>query len=124
MIYQDIIDPYWIVGFTSAEGSFLVKLMKSSAYKTGTQVQLEFNLTQHLRDERLIRSFIEYYGCGSVYKDKETFHYRVSKFIDIYEKIIPFFCKHSVLGKKFQDFKDFCKVAEIIKAKDHLTASG
>jgi hypothetical protein len=40
------------------------------------------------------------------------------------EKIIPFFKKHNIIGEKSKDFADWCKVAELIKAKDHLTSSG
>lgn len=29
-----------------------------------------------------------------------------------------------IVGKKLEDFKDWCKVAEMIKAKEHLTSSG
>ena len=50
--------------------------------------------------------------------------YTVNKFTDIYEKIIPFFKKHKIVGLKSEDFSDWCKVAELIKVKDHLTSSG
>lgn len=45
-------------------------------------------------------------------------------FSDIDEKIIPFFRENKVLGVKLQDFEDWCKVAELIKNKAHLTLSG
>jgi len=121
---QQILEPQWVAGFTSGEGSFMVKVRKSSAYKTGFQILLAFQLTQHSRDENLMRSLVEYMGCGNIYKDKETFHFRVETFLDNNEKIIPFFNKYFIVGVKAQDFKDWCEVAEMIKAKDHLTASG
>lgn len=34
------------------------------------------------------------------------------------------FKKHNIIGEKSKDFADWCKVAELIKAKDHLTYSG
>ena len=40
------------------------------------------------------------------------------------ENIIPFFKKHHVHGVKIKDFYDFCEVAELMKNKSHLTASG
>lgn len=48
IIDQTIKDPNWISGFTSGEGCFLVNLICGSAYKTGYQVLLRFQLTQHL----------------------------------------------------------------------------
>lgn len=74
--------------------------------KIGAQVLLTFQLVQHSRDEQLMRSLIEYFGCGNVCKDKEAFRYRVEVFSDNNEKIIPFFKKYNIAGVKAQDFKD------------------
>lgn len=41
------LDPHWVVGFTSGEGCFSVKITKSLTVKTGFQVQLRFQITQH-----------------------------------------------------------------------------
>jgi hypothetical protein len=49
---------------------------------------------------------------------------RVCKISDLADKIIPLFKKHHILGVKSLDFEDFCKVAEIIKRKEHLTVKG
>ena len=115
-------DPNWIAGFTTGEGCFSVTVINSANRRLGFQVQLAFRLTQHSRDEELLKSLIEYYGCGNIYKDRETFEYRVIKFSDIKDKIIPFFLKYKIIGVKSQDFQDWCKCAEIVKKKDHLTA--
>ena len=48
--------------------------------------------------------------------------YRVTKFDDIVNKIIPFFKKYLILGVKALDFADFCKAAELMKNKAHLGA--
>ncbi len=65
-------------------------------------------------------SLIEYFDCGNVYSTKDAIYFRVGKFSDIVEKIIPFFEKYPILGVKYQDFKDFCWVAKIMKEKGHL----
>jgi len=39
-------------------------------------------------------------------------------------KIIPFFSKYPIEGVKAKDFDDFCKVAELMKSKVHLTSDG
>ena len=130
--------PNWLAGFTSAEGCFLVKL--NFKYKTGVQVQLEFKLTQHSRDEELLKTFIKFFGCGRVSKDRKSFNYKVNRLIDIIDKIIPFFQKHpwppihfialamkwiwGILGVKALDFADWCKVAEMMKYNKHLTPEG
>ena len=38
--------------------------------------------------------------------------------------IIPHFKLYPVIGLKSLDFKDFCKIVELIKNKDHLTETG
>ena len=48
-----------------------------------------FKLGQHARDEQLMGSLIKYLDCGSLYKNKEAFEYRVAKFSDIENKVIP-----------------------------------
>ena len=83
-----------------------------------------FQLTQHSRDEKLMRSLIELLKCGKIYKNRYAFYFTVSKFSDITEKIIPFFKKYPILGVKALDFADFCKVAEMMKDKKHLTKDG
>ena len=32
--------------------------------------------------------------------------------------------KNNLVGKKALEFKDWCKIAEMMKSKDHLTPSG
>jgi hypothetical protein len=73
-----------------------------------------------------MKRLISYFGCGNLEKDprKPCLHLAVYSFADNYEKIIPFFNQHNILGKKYMDFKDWCKVAEIINSKNHLTSQG
>lgn len=84
------------------ESCFNVNIGKNSKYNTGFQVQLRFRITQHVRDEQLMRNLIEYLGCGNVNRRsrEESVDYLVTRFEDIYEKIIPFFAKYPVLGGK------------------------
>jgi len=121
---KNIFDPYWLAGFTSGEGCFILNLFKSSAYKTGFKVQLRFQITQHSRDEALFRSFVEYFECGNVYFREGAVDFIVQKSSDLDRKIIPFFNKYPIVGDKSLNFKDFFKVVELIKHKKHLTQSG
>ena len=87
-------------------------------------MQLVFTLSQHSRDKPLTTSFVEYFECGNLYKRKENFEYRVVKFSDLENKIIPFFKEYPILGAKSKDFEDFCKITAIIEKKGHLTSEG
>jgi hypothetical protein len=48
---QKIYNPNWLRGFTMGERCFLVEISKSSAYKTGLNIRLRFQVTQHIRDD-------------------------------------------------------------------------
>lgn len=118
--------PEWVAGFTSGDGSFKIKLAKSSTHKSGFQVTLIFQLTLHSRDEQLMKSFIDYFGCGKYYSfsNLELGDYVCFKFSDIRDIIIPFFQKHKVIGVKLQDFLDWCLAVELVESGAHLTIEG
>ena len=117
-------DPNWLAGFTSAEGCFYLDLYKSESSKLKAKVRLKLIITQHDRDEQLIRYLIDYLGCGNFYKAGNAARFIVTNFKDIDKKILPFFTKYLIKGNKSQDFQDFCQAVEIIKNKEHLTVEG
>jgi len=57
-------------------------------------------------------------------KEGEAGNFIVERLSDLTEKIIPFYDKYRIHGVKALDFADFCKAAEIMKVKGHLTESG
>lgn len=73
-----------------------------------------------------MNSLISYLGCGNIKHDEKYSWLQliVTKFSDIDEKIIPIFREYKILGDKFKDFKDWCKVGELMKNKAHLTKEG
>ena len=117
---QIIEDPNWLTGFTTAEGCYYIDIYRSKSNKLGFVVRLVFSIGQHKRDEALLISFIYYLNCGTVNKNKDICVFRVTKFDDIVNKIIPLFNNNLILGVKAEDFNDFCKVAEMMKKKEHL----
>lgn len=119
-------DPHWIAGFTAGEGCFSVNIQESKTVKIGFQVQLRFKLTQHSKDELLMKSLITYFGCGQVFKrsKEDKVDFQINKFADLTDKVLPLFQKISIQGVKSEDFADFCKVVDIMKVKGHLTIEG
>ena len=67
----NIRDSQWLVGFTEGEGCFSILVINktegSTSNKTRRNIVLEFQLTQHSRDILLIKSLVDYLGCGNVY---------------------------------------------------------
>lgn len=127
LINQERIKDFnWLAGFINGEGCFFIDIYKSKTNKIGSSVRLKFLLGQHIRDNLLIGSFVDYLGCGRVVHPLSYNHveYVVSNLTDINEKIIPFVQKYPILGSKSLDFEDFCKASLIIQNKEHLTAEG
>ena len=116
--------PQWVAGFTSGDGCFKVSIRESKLCKAGGRVVLVFLLTQHNRDEFLLNSMVNFFGCGQTFKYKDYVEFRCQSFKKNYENILPFFYKYPILGVKAQDFRDWTKVAEMIQTKVHLTKEG
>jgi len=113
----------WLSGFASAESCFLVGITKSNLCRAGYQVYLTFIITQHIRDELLMKGLKEFFGYGRLSRKRDVYEFQVSKFSDV-EKIIAFFEKYPILGEKAKDFNDFSIVAQLMKNKVHLTEEG
>lgn len=83
-------------------------------------------------------NFVKYFDGGIISQFSEAYSYRIMKGApfffyklnkkgapsDMRDKIILFFVKYPILGSKAQDFYDFCKVADLMKDKKHLTPKG
>jgi hypothetical protein len=114
-----------MAGFITGEGCFFIKISKDRN-KAGVGVQLVLQVSQHVRDEALLRSFVTYFKCGQYVHPlhRDWGYYQCTKFSDIYNIIIPFFNQHPILGVKAKDLLDWVTAAEIINKGDHLTIEG
>ena len=118
-------DPNWVAGFVSGEGCFFIgkhKIEKTPGWKVSTA----FLISQHKRDEALLRSFIHYFNCGSYssHSKRNTGEYKCQDFQDNFEKIRGFFFKYPLRGIKVKDFQDWSSALELIKDKSNLTEEG
>ncbi len=122
----------YIVGITDGEGCFYVNLGKYPAYSSGVRVQLHFHIKLQETDKDLLWKICNTLNCGNVYFQKEQrknhtqcYRYTVSSQRDIFLNIIPFFQRYSLQTvSKQRSFRIFCKIAEIVNAKEHLTHKG
>ena len=90
------------------------------------RVYLRFRLTQHERDTQLMELIIKYLGAGRLEKDsrKPVVYLVVGNFLDLTKKIIPFFNKYPICGKKYLDYQDWCKITDLMVLGSHLTEEG
>jgi LAGLIDADG endonuclease len=109
------IDYNWIAGFFTGEGCFSVS----------NNLLLRITIAQHSKDKLLMNNLMNILNCGIVSKNSNnTVVLTISKFKDIYNKIIPLFNEYNIKGVKALDFQDFCKIAKLINEKAHLTLEG
>lgn len=73
-----------------------------------------------------MNKLIDLFNCGNIFKhsNKKAIVLSISKFDDIYFKMIPLFNKYKIKGVKYLDYEDFCKAGEIIRKGDHLKLEG
>ena len=76
-------DPNWLAGFTTGEGCFFINILKTPTYRQGYSIQLVFQITQHNRDELLMRSFIEFFNAGNTFKSQGNYVFKVTKFPEL-----------------------------------------
>lgn len=126
VIEQNVKDPSWVAGFVSGDGTFIISIFNRDT-KTRPGVRLMFKITQHSRDEVLLKSLVNSLGCGRYYAASSNYNHGefvVSNLSDVTGKIIPFFDKYPIGGAKALDFEDFKRVAELMENKAHLTEQG
>jgi hypothetical protein len=102
----------------------MVIIQESKSKITTDNLGLRFVITQHSKDSLLLDNISNYLGCGKCYFNRNEVNLTVSTFSDISHNIISLLNKYPLLGTKKKDYLDFCKVAELIKSKDHLTKQG
>ncbi len=122
----NIPDPYWITGFVSGNGSFLVKISKTNL-NLKERVLLSFRITQHQRDIKLKQALVNYFKVGKISpysNNKPAVYQDVLNFTELKDVIKPFFDKYPLLGTKQLNYMDWCKILKLKEEGYHLTVEG
>lgn len=127
--------PDYVVGLVDGEGSFTVYIRNIDNTKPTRRrvvVEPKFYLKLIEKDKNILYGLRQFFGCGSVYFQKDTrpnhqncYRYEVYKRSDINNIIIPFFKKYKLrFHSKTKDFKIFCRLMKMIMKDTHLSDSG
>lgn len=121
----------YIVGLTDGEGCFYVCVRSPYNKNGGAMVELTFHIKMRAKDKSLLEKIKNTLNCGNVYFQKEKrvnhvqcYRYTVNSHRDILGKIIPFFQEHHLESTKQEDFKTFCKIAEMVCQGKHHSYKG
>jgi hypothetical protein len=121
-----LINPFFITGLTDGEGSFMISVKKSLAYRQHWKVQALFVITLHKKDLELLKRIQSFFGgIGSIdRKGEDILQFRIFSIEQITNIIIPHFDKYQLLTQKKADFELFKLVVKIMNQKRHLTQEG
>jgi hypothetical protein len=119
------LNPWFVTGFTDAEGSFTVMVDKNNKRTLGWRVQAKYQIILHIRDLSLLLQIQEFFGgVGSVSESSNMAIYSVSSVKDLTNIIIPHFNKYFLLTQKAADYLLFKMIVDLMNNKDHLSFEG
>jgi LAGLIDADG endonuclease len=122
------LDAHWVVGFVDGEGCFCVSLHRNP-YITAThhwQLQPVFQVSQHEAHRSVLEGLVRFFDCGAVRSKgpaSRVLTYSVYRLVDLKQRILPFFERHTLVVKH-DDFVRFSAVVRGLRSKEHLTATG
>ena len=120
------INPWFITGFTDGEGCFYIKVRPSINTKIGWTVELYFNLVAKNNPVNLamFEEIKQFFGVGRVRVTALNYiYFEVGSFKDCL-KIRDHFLNYPLISYKLVYFQLWCKVIDIMMAKEHLTMNG
>ena len=118
------LNPWFVTGFSDAEGSFSVLIQHNSRYISNWRVKIIFAIGLHKKDIELLDKIRFYLGVGKLHiHGIDSIQYRVESIKDI-EIIIKFFDNYPLISTKITNYVLLKKAFYMIKLKKHLDEKG
>nr|AYE93290.1 LAGLIDADG homing endonuclease [Termitomyces sp.]AYE93311.1 LAGLIDADG homing endonuclease [Termitomyces sp.] len=118
------INPWFLTGFSDAEGSFIISIYRDEKSKTGWRITPNFSIHIHIKDIALLEGIRNTLGVGKVRKNSSrTAVFRVDNIQEL-QVIVDHFTNYPLIGFKVSDFLLFKECYDLIKQKQHLTQEG
>jgi len=97
------LDPWFITGFTDAEGCFLVSIIKDKEYRLGWSVSPRYQINLHQKDKALLEQIKNL--VWSINKHgSESMKFRVESVKDL-AKVLDHFEKYPLITQKRADYE-------------------
>ena len=119
------LNPWFVTGFTDAEGTFTVMIDKNLKRTLRWRVQAKYQICLHICDLVILEQIQVFFGgIGSVYKSGTLAYFSVSSVKDLTSIIIPHFERYFLLTQKVSDFILWKRIVTLINNKAHLSIEG
>lgn len=118
------ISPWWLTGFTQADGSFMIIIKKQPKGKIPYRLYPCFTLTQNKIDITMMKSIHSYLGVGRLVINRNRVDIVVSSMNDLLDIIIPHFDKYPPRRGKLISYLIFRTVVLAMKDKVHSSPEG
>lgn len=123
---NNIINPWFITGFTDAEGCFYISISKNSKFKTGWKVVAYYEIHLHSNSIKILESIQkEFKGIGRIVKNgKNAYSFRVNILKDLLNVIVPHFDNYPLITQKYSDYILWKNIVNMMEKNEHLTWEG
>ena len=130
-IYQDKLNPFYVVGFIDGEGSFSVSIGKHKTLARRLEVRPEFEIELRADDKKILERIAVTIGCGKIYDCSYERYgwyphvkYKITSTIDLEKYLFPFLDRYQLQAKKAKSYKFFREIVLMMRSKKHLTDTG
>jgi hypothetical protein len=106
-LFPKNVSPWFITGFTEAEGNFDIQIFHNSKALAQTGIKFRFRISSNYKDIVLLCAIKNYFGKGNISlirKDTGVVTLEVSSIEFIQNRIIPFFDLYPLKGTKYYDY--------------------
>ena len=121
---RNVLNPWFVTGFTDAEGCFSIGIRPDAKLKTKWRVLPVFIIKLHKKDLNILEDIKKTLHIGKIRKSGENcVQYVVESFKEL-QVIVNHFDNYPLVTAKVSDFLLFKQCFEMIKNGEHLTEEG
>jgi hypothetical protein len=115
------LDNHWLAGFSDADASFQIKIIKRIT-RNKPEIRLNYQIDQ--KSDLLLNMIKEYLGGNIGYrKSQDTYYYGSTNFGSA-KRVIEYFDQYHLQSRKYISYLRWRKVYRLIQDKEHLTDKG
>ena len=121
---KNYLDPWFVTGFSDAEGCFMISIRENPASKLGWSVVVCFQISLHVKDRAILNSIEAFFGGIGLNKQGKNKWTLVVFSLNDLQKIIEHFDNYPFITQKYGDYLLFREAVILILRKEHLTLAG